>query len=283
MATKYISPTGSNGAAGTSGAPWQTLAYAVTNTSAGDTIVCAAGTYTFTTQTFSSSRTITGPAVSSGLPTAIFNGAASSFSSRAVWEVTSSATLTLNNLRFTNFVLGASGFGIGGYSGQTGTQVLANCCFDTISFSGNNGGILGGLNATQTITLSGCLFFNNLRTGSYTSCVLFYLYSSGAGETFIANNVSVYQASSTYPVGLFYHNGTNTVTVKNLIAQTVSAVAFTANSTPTWDYSYSCANNFTSVPSGSNNITSDPLFVDPSNSNFNLRPTSPCLDTGIIV
>jgi hypothetical protein len=30
-------------------------------------------------------------------------------------------------------------------------------------------------------------------------------------------------------------------------------------------------------------ITTDPLFVDAANSNFNLRPTSPCIDTGVII
>ena len=39
----------------------------------------------------------------------------------------------------------------------------------------------------------------------------------------------------------------------------------------------------TSAPSGIGNITSDPLFVDAANGNFNLRPASPCIDTGTLI
>ena len=46
MATYYVAKTGSNGAAGSSGAPWLTLAYAAAQVGPGDTVRVRAGTYT---------------------------------------------------------------------------------------------------------------------------------------------------------------------------------------------------------------------------------------------
>ena len=42
-------------------------------------------------------------------------------------------------------------------------------------------------------------------------------------------------------------------------------------------FTYTCC--ATSI-SGTGNITSNPLWVDPDNGNFNLQPASPCIDTG---
>ena len=44
-ATYYVSPTGSNSAAGSSAAPWQTLQKAVDTVVAGDTVIVRAGNY----------------------------------------------------------------------------------------------------------------------------------------------------------------------------------------------------------------------------------------------
>jgi len=46
-----------------------------------------------------------------------------------------------------------------------------------------------------------------------------------------------------------------------------------------WDYN--CFYNSGNIPyPGSNNITSDPLFINPSNGDFRLQATSPCIDAG---
>lgn len=48
MATYYVATSGSNSAAGTNAAPWQTIRYAVNRASSGDTVIVKPGTYTQT-------------------------------------------------------------------------------------------------------------------------------------------------------------------------------------------------------------------------------------------
>jgi hypothetical protein len=87
MADFYISPTGDNGNAGTVGSPWRDLSYAVSNSSASDTINCASGAYPSDTGfTLSSARNIVGP--NAGIP---YDG---SRSAEAVLALTSRITLS---------------------------------------------------------------------------------------------------------------------------------------------------------------------------------------------
>jgi hypothetical protein len=71
MADFYISPSGSNGNSGTQASPWLDLSYAIMNSSSGDTIYCASGSYPTDTGsesdlTLLSPRSILGPNV--GIP-----------------------------------------------------------------------------------------------------------------------------------------------------------------------------------------------------------------------
>ena len=285
MATYYIATTGNDTTGnGSSGNPWATLSKAYSSSTAGDTIICAAGTYTWATQTFSSTRTITGAALSNGLPTTIFDGGGASVSDAARWAC-SSVNITISNVWFRNLTLTANAYGIGGYSYQNANLIaLTNVVFSSITFGGANCGVLGGLNATTPLTLTNCLIYNITRAAAYSDNAIFYLY--GAGNAAVAvtiNNLTYYAALSSYPIAMFKHSSPNVITLKNSVMQSVSSVAFGSGNSPTYTYSYSCANGFTSPPSGSNNITSDPLFVDAAAGNFRLRPTSPCLNTGVAV
>src|ERR1700710_2991899 len=60
----YVSPTGSDSAAGTQAAPWKTIAHAQSVVAAGDTVYFRAGTYSYTAATSScSSSTATVDAI----------------------------------------------------------------------------------------------------------------------------------------------------------------------------------------------------------------------------
>src|ERR1700738_2050215 len=55
MATRYVATTGSDAAAGTIGAPWLTIAFAVAHLVAGDTLYLRGGTYTGASNTIDGS------------------------------------------------------------------------------------------------------------------------------------------------------------------------------------------------------------------------------------
>jgi hypothetical protein len=88
---------------------------------------------------------------------------------------------------------------------------------------------------------------------------------------------------------IYYVVNNYTVNAKNNIFHTIvlySANGNYANTAST--YNNNCmygAVGYTGSPpaNGTGNIIVDPLFVDLANGNFNLRPTSPCVDTGIII
>ena len=81
------------------------------------------------------------------------------------------------------------------------------------------------------------------------------------------------------------NNANYVVNMKNNIFYKVAGgLSYTIASGSTGlTYENNCAYNMSGVPTGSNNITSDPLFIDFAGGNYNLRPTSPCIDTGTIV
>lgn len=166
---------------------------------------------------------------------------------------------------------------------------VSNCIFKDIihptgSGSSASGGIVGaeyksGANV-NAVLVQNCLFYN-LTGGSPTISIS--LHSLDTGTHYWYNN-TIY-ADGTYTTGnIFCHAALASVDMrkKNNIIYSTSSVAFNSGAgAPT--VQYNSTYNLTSVPSGTGNITADPLFVDAPNDNFNLRPTSPCIDTGVLL
>ncbi len=75
--------------------------------------------------------------------------------------------------------------------------------------------------------------------------------------------------------------------VKNLevINCTISNVASILATSPLSDFTFTNCNFYNSwnVMSGTGNISADPKFEDPANSNFNLKPDSPLIDAGAFI
>lgn len=158
----------------------------------------------------------------------------------------------------------APGFSFADYSGVT-SLTLNRCLFDNLYNSGGTqiSAIIGGMsqNPIRPITILNSTFYMP-TLGIYR---LTHLYYGGAilGIVF-RNNIIV----SLEP------------TNKLRLADTWSTAGIASNNclynldpsyTPSW------------ISSGTGTITSDPQLVDPSNDNFNLRQTSPCRDTGVVV
>lgn len=285
MADWYISPTGNDTTGnGSSGSPWLTLSKAYTGSSSGDTINVAAGTYTWGPNQTVSNRTITG----AGASTTIFNaGGAYGF-----WQ--GSGTMNISNITFYNMDIATNPGNYGNPNCQsnfapTGSSASAwtftNCIFDTLLVTGSYiglGGVFASANiqvggygieyGNSTFTISGSLFKGIRRSAS----------AGGGSCIFSANctvrNCTFYTSESTYPLVKINDSGKTYVGLNNIFYNTGSSFAF---GTATQTYSDVCG--VSSPPSGTGNITSDPLFTDVPNNIFRLRPTSPCRGTGITV
>ena len=285
MATIYISPSGNDTTgAGTSGNPYLTISKAHTVASSGDTIYCLAGTYTWVSQTFSKALTITAPSPVDNYPVAIFDGAAAN----VVWSCYSS-DVTFENLLFQN--VAASGHVFQSY--ESGVSTIFNCCvFRALLFGNANfSHCFNAMNVTFTACLFDDIYLNGGATDAhrgmcgatntlyawqyiFNNCVI-YCENSGASRlsTIVASDVSSIKVIADFNNCIVYNGTGGTLNLYYDYHGVYTAV--------TADY---CDNYLmTHVPSGTGNLTSDPLFVDAANGNFNLRPDSPCLNTGTLI
>lgn len=293
MTTYYISPTGNDTTGnGSNATPWLTISKAHTSASSGDTIICKDGTYTWVTQAFSKSLTIR----AENTLLAIFDGASSALN----WQP--SVDTTISGIRFTN-ATGAANVPIFRLE-VSATLTFNSCRFDTLLIHGTSnagqGGLIGtGLGgsgspifvlnlciiddvymmstATENYLLSGRLdVVNRIVTYTLTNCALYFVNAS-------SQRVQKILMKSTS----FVSSGANIVsTIKNCIVHnnTGNALSYSTGASGIVNtLTNSCFYNITGVPSGTALVTSDPLFVDPANDNFNLRPTSPCVNTGTLI
>ena len=286
MATYYIATTGNDTTGnGSSGNPWATISKAFTSSADGDTIVCAAGTYTWVSQNFSTGRTVQGATLSNGLPTTIFDGGSGNIDWR--W----SGTMVFTNIMFQNLINTSSKASVfyTNNSVSNKTATFTNCVFKTIKFYSNF--VTGGFNATSnTYAFVNCLFWNVYNTSGIGNYQGVFMDATGSGTITLTGCVmyfgSGYWTNDSLSTIVMVNQSTWSLTIKNTIIQNASGTTMKwsgGTGTYTQSVTYCCLNSLTSGPSGTGNITSDPLFVDAAGGNFRLRPTSPCLNTGSAV
>ncbi len=296
MATVYISPTGSNSNSGTYASPWLTLAYAYTNTTTSDTIYFMNGTHTWLSATMTS-RTFQGES-----PTLTIVSAGS-YTGNIRWLLTN---LTINDMTFTyNGITGTTNCIFGGsVVGGVSTYTLNRCILhdlvtweDAARIDLGSGAVFGSAyssNSTDAVTLNSCLVYDIRRTSTCTNGYIFVGTTSGAqaGSVTCFNTTFAFTATGTSALTRFIYSYNSaaipTVTLTNCILRNGGGgtMTFYLNSygaAPTYTVTY-CDNYLMSgVPAGTGNITTDPLFIDPNNGNFKLRPLSPALETGTLI
>lgn len=286
MATYYISPTGNDTTGnGSSGTPWATIAKAITGSTNGDTIICKNGTYTWVNQTVFNERTI--QAETNGL--VIFDAS----STEVNWVPGTNVTITGLVFKNANNTGDGKSIFVGDNKGASLRVVVTfnNCQFINLAASNTHFGAhfnisrLGGSQVgNHTMTFNNCLFVNPSSTFT-NSGILFNAYSISPNTvTYTFNNTTFYLATTgtaritnivTSTGGAACYGVTKNSIIYNGSGNTLTAGITTSN--------YTDAYLVTGMPAGTGNITTDPLFVDAANGNFNLRPTSPCIDTGTLV
>ena len=220
----YISTTGNNTNSGTtSGAPKATIAnvFSTYNLGSGDTIFVAAGTYTETGITVGSDDegfVITGDALSSGVPTSIFDAG-----STARWLLlnnTNNDNITITKLTIKDHKNSDGGDPGGGggikiIAGCTGFKAtychFDNCDTRTASLHHRGGAIY----SAEGITIDYCTF-KNCNAEYYGGAISIEL--SPTSSSSIKHSIFYSNVSSNYGGAIFFGVGsTSTLTVENCL------------------------------------------------------------------
>lgn len=275
---------------GSSSSPWLTLSKAHTSASDGDTIICqeSTATYSFVNQIFTKDLKVEG--VNDDASGVVFDGggiASRWYANRSTTVAYEVRKITFQNIQtpgagqymciigcmhlvaennvFRNIKSGSSN-GSTGSAGIVGTEYLSGANDHAVLIQNNLFYDLNGGNTTLYISL-------HTNGGNDTGYVYWY------GNTVIATNT--YTTPNFFVVSTI---GSLDFQIKNNVFYTDSSVAMVASGSALNGYfDNNLTFNCTNVPTGTDNITDDPLFVDAPNDNYNLRPTSPCFKAGVLV
>jgi hypothetical protein len=286
MATYYINADTGNDTTGdgSSGNPWLTLSKAHTEASTGDTIVCQDSTAHFSWESFNFSKQLTIGGESIG--GAIFD-ASSATTTR--YQMFSGASGTIfNKIYWTGLAI--SDGQDGGFRGVSGEVILTfnNCKFYGNTIINDHSGIFcSTADGKLTPTFNICLLYNNY--GNSTAGALYCCVNASNSPVF--NNCSIhFNATTPNDFRMFnYYGGTYfTPIYKNTIIlndqSTSIELSLAVGSVPGGEMDYTCYyGSFTQIQTGVGNINQDPLFIDKTENNYHLAPSSPCIDTGALI
>ncbi len=281
--TRYVSPGGSNTSPYTS---WATAATsiqtAVDFASSGDLILVDDGLYTLTSN-ISITKAITLRS-QNGKTSAIINGN----------NVTRCVYINNTNAVVDGFTI-SNGYNPGGFGGGVDIAsggTLQNC--NIINSQARDG---GGVAIDNNGLVQNCSVFGNradnnsgsgygggvrlLSGGTIRNCLVY-----GNSSVALGGGINIWDAGTIQNCTIVNNNAPNGGGVRcrgNSVMQ--NSISY-FNGTTNWvtdGSSYSFSNNCTTpaLPSGTGNITSDPLFVNYTTGDFHLLSSSPCINTGI--
>lgn len=288
MAEVFIEATGDDTTGdGSRGNPYATIAKAHTViASSGDTIVCL-GDFAMVSQVFTKQLTVRGDSWDAP---GVFDGGG------AMRRWNFQADFTLQDLEFQDIDMNGNTtyddsapitVFIPSVVYNAGEWNIVRCKMHDIVLANDGGidpsGLVSVLYAADSVlNVIGTLMYDISRLD--TGNIAFITNNNDSLEVNLYNNTLVCNVTGSDKPKNIVHSGFSSITGvwKNNIFYTTEAIALQEGSTPDV-YENNCAYGFTAVPSGSNNITSDPLFIDMVNGIFELAPNSPCLDMGTII
>ena len=182
--------------------------------------------------------------------------------------VVSNCTISLNTIEFWSNNEGGGVFMDGG--------LLVACRIqDNNAEQGGGGVYVNNANAT----VRNCLITGN-KSGYLDRCDghgggVYIAAGTVENCTIVTNSANRTSATGAYGGGIYRSGGT----VTNCIVYNNRSVSSTySNIYATAGVAYTCTTN--PVVAGSGNISADPLFVNPAQTNYTLQANSPCIDTG---
>ena len=275
MATVYLNADSGDDArsyaqAQNSATPWLTPGKVNSSATTGDTCVMqeSVADFTWANITFSKGLSFVGP------------------------SIISPARINAGNI--------AAGWTLGAYTHLLENILFKNCPSAFLTMSGVHNVTLRGVKFDDDILLNTAKYgllecnstagavlnldrveFNNVRQSSATARGLLGTNVLLGGVTITLERVIAYWGTGSNPAAYLHYRAYDTpvVVIRNSILSNQTGGTITYG-TSTNTASYSDLHLLTGAPSGTGVITSDPLWVDPVNGNFNLQQDSPCVGVG---
>jgi hypothetical protein len=160
--------------------------------------------------------------------------------------------------------------------------VISNACADVTAGAGG-----GGIFAVNSVIRNSLIVSNSAVTGAPESSVGglgggVYLQGGALLNCTVGlNSAENFLAQPGAGAGVYVESGgvTNSIIYFNFLQGVSSATGNNCFNSGAGIFDHCCT---TPNAGGAGNITQEPQFVDLSNGNFHLAPTSPCIDAGIV-